>query len=193
LNSIEKSRFYISEQYIQASKNLIDGMLETNNISVIISDHPITSDEMINGLKNSSGSIILPALFCLYQGIELLLKGFVNIKSQKNNGHEAEALCKQFSEFYQDEEELISLFNKFIFSPRTFINQYKLANNLNSIRLFYNSLRYPERKDGSLTNYYQLKHPDNEDFLPQLVDINNDINKLLLLSVKLFRKLDDQK
>ena len=147
LNSIDKSRFYISGQYIHAAKNLFDGMLETKNPSVIISDHEISDEEMTEGLKKSSVNIILPALFCLYQGIELLLKGFVNIKSQKNNGHEAEKLCEQFATYFQDEKELIELFNKFIFSPKTFINQYKRVNALNSTKLFYNSLRYPDLKD----------------------------------------------
>ena len=48
-------------------------------------------------------------------------------------------------------------------------------------------------KDGSLTVYFQLEHPKNEAFLPQLEDIKDEINQLIILSVKLFRKLDDDK
>lgn len=193
LNSIEKDRFYISEQYIQASKNMIDGMLKTKNSLVIISDHRISNEELVDSLKYSSGSIILPALFCLYQGIELLLKGFVMHKAHKKSCHKTEELCNDFSEFYKDEEELTSLLRKLIFSPEPFIKQYMDVNNLDSIELFYNSLRYPDSKGSGLTDYFILKYPNHEDFLQQLNNIKNDINQLLPLSVKLFRALDAYK
>ena len=191
LNSIEKRRFFVSEQYIQASKNLIDGMLANGNPLAIISNDEISSRELVEGLKDSSQSIILPALFCLYQGVELLLKGFVNIKSEKKNGHEAEKLLKQFLTLYEEEKELIALFNKLIYEPKTFIKQYMQTNQLDSINTLYNSLRYSERKGRIPIDHYKLMYPNNEELLPELIDLVHDIDQLLRWSVKLFRKLED--
>lgn len=191
LTSIEKIKFFVAEQYIRASKNLIDGMLETGNPLAILSDNEISDNELIEGLKNSSQSIILPALFCLYQGIELVIKGFVNIKDNIKIRHDSAALLYKFLIFYPEEKELSALLNKFVHSPIHFINQYKQSNNIETIKEFYNSMRYPEQKNEKVHNYDSLMNPDNENFLPQLKELNNDITLLLRLSVKLFRKLDN--
>lgn len=190
LTSIEKSRFFVSEQYIQASKNLIDRMLPNGNPLVLISNDEVSEHELIEGLRNSSQNIILPALFCLYQGVELLLKGFVNVKSKKKNGHEAEKLYNQFLTLFEEEKELVDLFNKFIYKPKTFIKQYMETNQLNSINILYNSLRYSELKGGRQVDYYKLMYPNNDEFLSELFDLVHDIDQLLQWSIKLFRKLD---
>jgi hypothetical protein len=199
--SFDRSRFYVAEQYIQASKNLIDGMLRTENPLGIISDDPISSDDLKEGIKNSSLSIILPTLFCLYQGIELILKGFVDEEYKDTSRHEAELLCEKFSVLYSDENELSALLKKFVFSPKQFIREYLELNNieLGSISEFYNSLRYPDKKETvkglkilKFRNYNPLKYPDNDLFLPQIEELNYEIEQLLKLSVKLFKKLGNK-
>ena len=184
LASFDKSRFFTAEQYIQASSNMIEGMLQTGNPFIIIANHKISSDELTDGLKFSSHNLILPALFCLYQGIELLLKGFVYIKSTKHSKHNAEDLCRRFSDHYPEEVELIKLFSVFLSSPKEFIEEYKQTNNIQTVAEFYNSLRYPEQKDGRLYDYDPLMRAGNERFLPQVVELYNDIEQLLSLSVR---------
>lgn len=194
----DKIRFYVAQQYIQASKNMIDEMLKRDNPYAVISEHDISADELVEDIRYSSHHIILPALFCLYQGIELLLKGFLMIKCKVEIWHNAENLCGQFSKIYAEENELIGLFNKFVLCPKEFIREYIELNNITKISEFYNSLRYPDKKeksDGVATYTYRdydpLMYPDNEFFLPQVEELNNDIGQLLVLSVKLFRLLED--
>ncbi len=193
LKAEEKSRFYVAQQYMQAAKNLIEGMLKDENPSVISSDHEISDDELAEGLRNSSQLIILPALFCLYQGIELILKGFINNKGklEKNDLHKGDELCNRFSELYKEELELSALFNKFMISPPKFITEYMQLNNITSIINFYNSLRYPDKNNGETNDYYPLMYTNNELFLPQVEELNQDIEQLLILSVKLFWLLED--
>ena len=64
-------------------------------------------------------------------------------------------------------------------------------NQLDSINMLYNSLRYSERKGGRPIDHYKLMHPNNDEFLPELFDLVHDIDQLLRWSVKLFRKLED--
>ncbi len=193
MEKINRNRFYIAEQYIQASKNLIQGMLDKNNPQFIISDEDITDDDFEKYLKYSSQKIILPALFCLYQGIELILKGFVNMVQNNKGSHDAEKLCKEFSKYYVDETELQDLFNKFIFTPVTFIEEYKAENNIKKTKDLYNSLRYPDSnaEDSMPINHMQLKYPNDDIFLSQVKELMRDVEKMIRLSVILFHKSEE--
>ena len=193
LSDEEKIRFYVAQQYTQAAKNLTDGMLKDENPHAVVSDHEISDEELEEGLRNSSGSIILPALFCLYQGIELILKGFINIrgKLEKSDLHKGDMLCNRFSELFVEELELSVLFNKFLNPPPQFIKEYMQLNNITDIIGLYNSLRYPDKNNGGVYDYDFLTDTNNDLFLPQLEELNKDIKKLLMLSVKLFHALED--
>jgi len=193
LTEEEKSRFHVSQQYIQAALNLIAGMLYNGNPHAVVLDHYISEEEFKEGLRISSESIILPTLFCLYQGIELILKGFINKKGklEQDDLHKGEMLCNRFSKLYMEEIELGKLFNKFLNTPPEFIKEYMQLNNITDIIGFYNSLRYPDKKNREIYNYDFLTNPDNEKFLPQIKELNQDIEQLLILSVKLFHTLED--
>ena len=190
----DKSRFYLAQQYIQASQNLLNSMSKSGNPHVVTSDYPILEKEYLEEVKNSSHSVMMPTLFCLYQGIELILKGFVGLKNKENSGHKLDVLCRRFSELYEEEHELNALFSEFVFSPRKFIYEYMRHNGITKTDEFYNSLRYPDKKvKGKTTSrhdYFYLKYPANEEFLPQLHDLSEDIGKLLRLSARLFQELE---
>lgn len=198
----DKDRFYLAQQYIQVSQNLIDNMIASTNPHVVISSEPISDAEFKEKCKNSSHMVIMPTLFCLYQGIELLLKGFVYFKDEKRRGHQMEALCDDFSKLYEEETALIKLFSGFI-SPlkkpvcnnKEFIRDYMNRNKITSIAVFYNSLRYPDRSNDQSASpccdYFCLMYPNNESFLPQLCGLREDVNRVLRLSAQLFRHLED--
>jgi len=185
-----KSWFYVAAQYVQASMNLLDGMINTGNRKIAISDHEMSDDEVNEQLRYSSQSIILPALFCLYQGIELILKGFVSYKSDHKPTHSFEKLLTQFLTHYDTECALSELFFKLIKSPVEFIAQYKDTNKIKDMGSLYNTLRYPDMNKKNV-NYDLLLHFDNQKFMFQVRGLGIDINRLLTLSVELFRKLED--
>lgn len=56
----DKSRFYVAQQYIQASKNMIDGMLKTDNPYAVISDHVISADALVETLRYCAQCIRRP-------------------------------------------------------------------------------------------------------------------------------------
>jgi hypothetical protein len=71
-------------------------------------------------------------------------------------------------------------------------------NTIDNISEFYNSLRYPDKKEEvdkvahyKYRNYTPLMYPTHESFLPQIKELNFEIAQLLILSVKLFRVLED--
>lgn len=188
-----KQRFYVAHSYIEVCQNLIDEMLKNYNPRVVVSDHEIDESQVAERLRYSSPSVILPALFCLYQGIELLLKGFVLIKAHQKARHNAEELVQSFSKYYPEEEVLSVLFKQFVLQPPCFIKQYIELNRIKDISSFYNSLRYPDNNNsGEMYDYDSLMYLDNRLFIPQIKKVKDKIDSLLILSVRLFRKLEDQ-
>jgi len=188
---IDKQRFYIAEQYIRVSRGLFESILSSKNKMVVISDHEPSDDELYNATKDSSMFTILPALFCLYQGIELLLKGFVCLKSNERLKHKAEKLIEMFFVFYPGATSLGELFIKLIEKPEPFIDEFVSLNKIKNIEQLYTSFRYPENNCKQI-DYTPLKYPDDKAFLAQIQNICNDIKQVLLLSVSLFHSLEDK-
>lgn len=99
--SKDYSRFYVAQQYIQAASNLISEMIRTENRSIALSSPSTPEKEIYEQTKHGSNSVIMPALFCLYQGLELILKGFIVIKKDKTFSHDAENLLVEFKCLYR--------------------------------------------------------------------------------------------
>ena len=184
------------------SKNLLEKMLEDNNHSVLISDHPINEAELFNYVKNSSTFTILPTLLCFHHGIELLLKGFVFIKLQMKTSHDKNLLLNEFRDYYPAESDLSSLLSNYIERVPPFLNDFYTDNGIDSIKTLYNALRYPDetlnRQGNSKSdstplpiNYYSLTHPNNDIFLPQMHDFSQDIDKIMKYSVSLYYKISN--
>lgn len=136
--------FFVGQNYIKIANILIDGMIKDKNL--VISKELLSDEECEERRKFCANNVCLPCLFCLYQGIELILKGFVYSKQEGKHAHNIETLYGDFAEYNNEQFELISLLKKFIFDPINLIKKYKLKNEIITMSDFYNFLRYPDKK-----------------------------------------------
>ena len=137
----------------------------------------------------------MPALFCFYQGLELLLKGFVSLKCDEKARHDMKKLVDNFVNYYGDNVELNDKLNYYISLNPPFIKEYCEINDisdLSTINTFYNSLRYCDiniPSEEKVWDYFCIKYPKNESFLPQIKTIIDDIDLIMEKSAKLFNEL----
>jgi len=174
----------------------MEGMINSNNPNLVFSDHPLSNEELAKTYKYSSFNIILPTLFCLYQGLELLLKGFVNYKMEVKSTHDSEKFLKYFAALYRKETNVKRIFSEFINEPKGFIRSYMVLNNIVTIKQLYESFRYPDKKGkGDLFFDYQLlMYPrERNSYIYQVQQLHSDINNLISLSVELFGRIEKRK
>lgn len=192
------NRFLLAQQYLTASKNLLDLMIENNNKRVYI--RKVTDgknaniDEIFENLKNSSIFTIIPTIFSFYQGLELIIKAFVLIANPDLKlTHNIKLCFKEFAKIYTKEKEIISLCEKYLNESDTslaFLKQFQEDNNIRKSTELYNALRYPEGNENNIKSidYCALKYYDNKQFIPQIKQLSDDIETLIKYSVKLHRK-----
>ena len=162
-------------------------MIEVGNPMILTSENRFTEDDIIEGLRYSSCSIMLPALFCFYQGIELLLKGFIALHNNNKYTHDFENLITGFKMYYSNSDNFIKIIEKYVNDYPFFIKEYCKKNNIKNTTELYHSLRYPDIKYFETVDYSSLEYDFDGLFIPKLTELSEDINLIMKYSVKLFR------
>lgn len=194
------SQFDIGWQYMRATETILVGMISMNNERVIVSDHLVTEEEYRQATRYNSNSIMTPALFCLHQGIELLLKGFITYKARCGViTHDANELISAFDKYFPNETDLKTCFEDIISNPPIFVKAYMAANNIRNWKELYFSLRYPDRKDAMGIDYWYIHYPEEaypreseqeqvEALILDLHDLIKQINYLLEKAVSVYNQ-----
>ena len=183
-----------SNQYLTLVENVARETVSQGNSWVIISDFVLEKGEYEKKTHWSDFSIIIPLLFNLFHGMELLLKGFILIdplEDKKTKEHNIQSLCDCFKRKYPDQLILNSFFSKY--TKRSLmpeILQQFLADNKLHIEKIYQELRYPS-PPGNLTirDYSSLKYRDKNGVL-FFKDLADDIHLVLWESVKMYYCLE---
>lgn len=191
------NRLLVAEQYLTTSKNLLDLMIINKNprmqITKVTDKTTIDIDDIFENFKNSSMFTIIPTIFLFYQGMELIIKGFVLIK-QKNvrSSHDMQKLFIEFKKYYIEEKNIITILDKYINNLLPFLKKFNEDNNINNSKDFYNALRYPEGNGKNIKpiDYYALEYYNNDDFILQITQLSNDIKALKEYSNNLFRRIE---
>lgn len=185
-----------SFQFLILVENVSKETVSQGNPWIMIKDFqdgPIGDEEYAEKTRWSDHSIIIPLLFNLYHGIELLLKGFllVDPEVKVKGNHDVQKLCKQFAEKYSEEALLIDFFCKYTddvsLSP---ILQQFLKDNALSLENLYQALRYPSNisfKD--IKDYKSLKYT-GEKGSKFFQELHEDIKEVRKAAVKLGRSLE---
>ena len=158
-------------------------------------DGPVTIDESAEGTRWSDHKLIIPLLFNLYHGIELLVKGFLLVSSGQNvkPKHSIGRICRQFSQAYPDETELIAFVTKFTEEQRLpdLLSEFLKDNSL-TLNDLYQAVRYPSDQDfQTLRKYIVLKYK-GADGLPFFSELAEAIKGVRKAAVKLGRSLEAQ-
>jgi hypothetical protein len=184
-------------QYLNLAENVAQETVSQGNVWVMSRDFqsgPITTEEYKEGTRWSDHRIIIPLLFNLLHGIEILVKGFIlvdpNDSIQKD--HKICALCERFKQKYPDESELIGFFNKYTTEERMpqLLRQFLEDNTLEVERL-YQALRYPSPDFQICCKYSSLSF-QGEEGTPFFSDLSVDINSARRAAVRLGRSLEPE-
>ena len=162
---VASSFWTVAFQYLMLVENVARETASDRNPLGLIKDvkeGPITENEPLGATRWSDHTLIIPLLFNLYHGIELLVKGFllitpgVDVKPR----HSIQRLCREFSAAYPNEKELNAFFQKYTEESQlpSLLNEF-LRDNALTFGDLYQSLRYPSDQDFmDLNLYVQLKH-----------------------------------
>lgn len=156
-------------------------------------DGPVTEKEYHEGTKWSDHTIIIPMLFNLYHGIELLVKGFLLARSQTEvkPTHTVQHLCRQFYNAYPGERELNSFLRKYTEEANlpAILGDF-LRDNAMTFDDLYQALRYPsDRNFQTLKTYIELKYKGTKG-IPFFKELHQDIEAVRVAAVRLGRSLE---
>lgn len=181
--------FLTGVQYLEAAKVISREIIKHDNTSIVISKKPINYKELSEKTQYSNERLILPLMFNFYHGLELMIKGFTIMKNCKFNNHDSNSMVSNLYSLYPQDKNLIDIFSKHIFNPYDFIKTYMSDNNIATISKFYESLRYPEDKFGSLFDHFTLKHNLNID-TKIFEEIVSDVDTIIEKSAITFHKYE---
>lgn len=157
-----------------------------------INKGPITEDELAEATRWSDHSLVIPLLFNLYHGIELLVKGFLLITPDivVKPKHSIQRLCREFSAAYPDEIEINSFLHKYTEENQLplLLSEF-LKDNALTFADLYQSLRYPSDQDFvDMKRYMQLKHK-GQDGIYFFQELHEAIKSIRPFAVRLGRSL----
>lgn len=185
-------------QYLGLVENAARETVSQGNVWCLMTDirhgEP-TVEDYFEETRWSDHRLIMPLLFNLYHGLELLIKGFLLARKPEvvEAHHGIQEWVEQFTQLFPMEEDLCKCFLKYTQLDRLpkLITQFLNDNQLQFEQL-YEALRYPtDRKFGKVKRYIQLKYK-GPDGLPFFQELLMDLNKLRIAAVRLGRSIEGQ-
>jgi hypothetical protein len=162
----------ISFQYLMLVENIArETASSANPLGLIknVNAGPIIEDEFAEATRWSDHTLVIPLLFNLYHGIELLIKGYLLITPGivVEPKHSIQHLCREFSKAYPSEIEINSFLNKYTEEDQLpFILSNFLKDNALTFNSLYQALRYPSDLDFKvMKRYMQLKYKGQQGIL----------------------------
>ncbi|MEX2411678.1 MAG: hypothetical protein WD607_09995 [Candidatus Paceibacterota bacterium] len=187
-NNRVKNFWEIGIQYLHITELVSNETYLQGNQNHFLSEAPITEKELSEETKWSDFNLVIPLLFNFYHGIEVLLKGFINLKEgSKTGGHNLSYLLTKFKKCYPN-SSLIPLFEKYI-TIKKLPDLLAEFCEISSITIddFYQALKYPESNQGEKYYHYSLEYKGNKG-INFFIELRNDINQIRKKSVSLARK-----
>jgi len=182
----------LADKYLHLVEIVSFEITNQGNLHVLSSDKDdIDENDYEQKTRWSDFRISIPILFNLYHGIELSIKGLLLFSDgcEMKNSHNIEQLFNAFKDDFPEEEQIISILNKYleIKFMNTILKDFLGENNF-GVNNFYESLRYPVNKKHEKTNsYYELKYKP-ELGLVFFKEVEEDVDTLRRESTKFFRK-----
>lgn len=187
------SYWSMSFYYLNITEVIFEKTIESGNKWVVIDDFPIDDKTYHEITKFSDFNLMVPALFNLYHGLELLLKGFVLIKKEieVELNHKIESLFEDFIYLYPEQKEIINAFEKYIIVGKCLepLKSFFRTNDI-SPNKYYESLRYPVNKNFTVEyDHYELKY-NEEEAIPFFMVSLAIIKRLKPIIIKLGRSFE---
>ena len=200
----EKERYHLalsfwtaSFQYMMLVENAAHEIVAHDNTWVMVRDFsegPITEQEYADATRWSDHTTIIPLLFNLLHGIELLIKGFLLMDPNEdiNKSHDIIDLCSRFYHLFPNETVLNGFFHKYTceYAMPDILKEF-LKDNRIDIRSLYQALRYPSPDFQVMRDYSGLKYK-GEEGVHVFSDLQSEIETVRKSAVGLGRRLEPQ-
>jgi hypothetical protein len=186
-----------SFQYLMLVENAAHEIVAHGNTWVMVKDFedgPITPEEYAEATRWSDHTTIIPLLFNLIHGIELLIKGFILTDPGEDlkKSHDIIDLCSRFCRLFPSESVLNGFFQKYTCeNAMPDILKRFLRDNRIDIRSMYQSLRYPSPDFQLMRNYSGLKY-HGEKGVHVFSDLKTEILEVRKSAVALGRSIEPQ-
>jgi len=181
-------------QYLRLVENVSRETVSQGNAWIYSRDFgegEVTADEYHYVTRWSDHSIIIPLLFNLFHGIELLAKGFLLVDQSEpvRMTHNISVLRDKVREKFPDENILNTFFLKYTDESQMpeLLSRFLVGNEL-SVDQLYPALRYPSPDFLVMRKYTSLKYQD-EAGTPFFAALADDIRNLMEAAVALGRRL----
>lgn len=184
-------------QYLRLVENVAKETVSQGNTWVLVRDYcsgSITAEEYSQATCWSDHSIIIPLIFNLLHGIELLSKGFLLADPEEpvTKTHKISALRERIAARFPDENIINGFLCKYtdIHEMPELVVRFLNANGL-SVDQLYQALRYPSPNFVEAHDYVGLKY-QGEAGTVFFMELAKDIEKLRLAAIKLGRELETE-
>ena len=176
----------VSFQFFSLVQNSLEETISQGNKWFLISDEEIKLEEYASKTKWSDHQIIIPLLFNFYHGLELFLKGLLQLDPtfELKAKHSIEGLSARFIKNNPSEKELCDFLKKYTYLgkiPRL-LKDFLFDNNL-SVNKLYEALRYPTDQSFSKTRKYMCIKYKEEDGIQFFEELLCDIKKARIFAV----------
>lgn len=158
-----------------------------------VSEGSILEDDLTETTRWSDHTLVIPLLFNLYHGIELLVKGFLLITPGVvvKPTHSIQHLCRKFYTAYPNEIELHSFLRKYTEENQlpSLLREFLKVNSLTFADL-YQALRYPSDQDFVDMKYYVRLKYKGQQGISFFQELHEAIRSVRPLAVQLGRSLE---
>lgn len=172
----------IAYQYLNVVQNELDETIADGNVHFMFwNDREPDWNEYEQKTSHSDFRIMIPVLFCLYQGIELTMKGLLTLNkidyNRDKKGHKFTELYEQIKKCADIPSEIKESLSYFIDPKFANLNTFLKANGKNLDNLS-EILRYAvTKKSEKVLSYVDLKYQEQE-ALPYLREMLENLGKL---------------
>ncbi len=183
-------------QYLILVENISRETASQGNVAVIVRPYskgsPIIAKESEEETRWSDLRIIIPLLFNLLHGIELLVKGFLFLDPAEilAKRHNLSELREKFKRKYPGQEILSRFLDKYTSEGHMpeLLRRFLTENSL-QVNELYQTLRYPTPDFTTMRVYSSLKY-QGEEGIPFFSDLHEDVYSVRLAAVSLGRSLE---
>lgn len=153
-------------QYLTLVENVSRQIASEGNAWFLVREKgPISPQEYDNATMWSDHRIVIPLLFSLFHGLELLVKGFLlfDPEEQVKKEHNLCGLCARFKHRYPNATQINDFLDKFTCLSRMpeFLRHFLTENEIGVDKL-YESLRYPSPDFQTIRLYSSLQYQQEE-------------------------------
>jgi hypothetical protein len=175
---------------LRVSKNIVEQTILQENRHITVTEASIfTWDRYLEDTKWADHNVIIPTLFDLLHGIEVMLKGFLIASGQVlSRTHRLSELLEHFESEFPG-HPLGQTARKYILRDHlpellaTFCDESGIT-----MDDYYQALKYPESSNGQVYTHRPLKY-QGENGLPFFETLNRDLKTMIHESVALSRSI----